>query len=106
MYFIPTNNLITRTFTQQNTNNPLLVIKSALLIFRQFSKLPKEMLNYNSKIYVDPDSFEQNQVQLAWIFKVKTVTVQNTPCIRQDSESELKKVRMSRNDDIAILIPR
>ena len=57
-------------------------------------------------IYVDPDSFKQNQVQLAWIIKVKTVTVQNTPCIRQDSESEFKKVRMSRNDDIAILIPR
>ena len=57
-------------------------------------------------VYVDPDSFEQNQVQLAWIFKVKTVTVQNTPCIRQDSESESKKVRMSRNDDITILIPR
>ena len=37
---------------------------------------------------------------------MKTVTVQNTPCIRQDSESELKKVRMSRNDDIAIFIPR
>ena len=36
---------------------------------------------------------------------MKTVTVQNTPCIRQDSESELKKVRMSRNDGIAILIP-
>ena len=35
---------------------------------------------------------------------MKTVTVQNTPCIRQDSESELKKVRMSRNEDIAIFL--
>ena len=37
---------------------------------------------------------------------MKTVTVQNTPCIRQDSESELNKVRATlRNDGIAILIP-
>ena len=62
--------------------------------------------HFGRLVYIDPNSFEQNQVQLAWIFKVKTVTVQNTPCIRQYSESESKKVRMSRNDNITILIPR